>query len=166
MILKIFTIIFAISAYVFLLIRAFKKNQSNDDKISFSSFLLWGILDIIMLVNTIRAQHDITLILIYTILTIVLVIILYFKKEFFWNKNDTFVAVLAFVCLVISYVSNPFIGVISGALALFSAGIPNLLKILKQKPNILLYCTILCFSLTGLTNLISIIIQTMRKADR
>lgn len=111
-------------------------DKNSKEKPSSSSLLLWSIIDIIMLVNTIRAKNDLTLILWYAIATVALTMLVFFKGEFKWDKrNDTFVAVIAAICLVISYLTSPLIGVISGALSISAAGIPNIIALRSAKIN-------------------------------
>ena len=80
-VLTLLVVMFATSAYILLIKQALVKNQKEEDKISFSSFLLWSIIDFIMLVNTIRAKNDYTLILTYTVLTVILTVILLLKNK-------------------------------------------------------------------------------------
>jgi drug/metabolite transporter (DMT)-like permease len=146
-------------AYTILIFQTLKKNQKEEDKVSFSSFLLWLIIDVIMFVNTLRAKNDPTLIGTYTALTVILTGLLFYKKQFSWNKTDTKVAVLAFACLVISYMTGPIVGVTCAALSIGCAGIPNLIGISNKKPSKLLYFTIIFFLLGPLFSVISVTIK-------
>lgn len=143
--------------YLILVFQTLNKNRKESEKLSFSSFLLWSIIDIIMLVNTVRADNDYVLILTYTVLTIALTIILAIKEGFEWNKkSDTLVACIAFACLVISYLTSPFIGVIAGASSIVAAGIPNLINFSKQEPSKKLYTIIGFFFLAPLLSCIQV----------
>lgn len=155
-ILTILIILSATAAYVILIKQAIKKGQTEKERLSFSSFFLWSIIDLIMLVNTIRANNDYVLILTYTILTIVLTIILLLKKQFQWSKSDTLVAGVACICLIVSYLTSPIIGVTAGALSISFAGIPNLINISKQEPNKSLYWIIFFFLLSPFFSFISV----------
>jgi drug/metabolite transporter (DMT)-like permease len=158
-ILTLSIVISASLAYVILIKQALRKNQKEEEKISFSSFLLWSIIDLIMLVNTIRAKNDYILITTYTVLTILLTLVLFFKKQFKWSKSDTLVAGIACICLVVSYVSSPIVGVTCGALSIASAGIPNLINISKQQANKMLYWTIFFFFLAPLLSCVDVFIK-------
>jgi hypothetical protein len=125
----------AICAYVLLAKDALEKITKGESGISFSSLLLWSIIDCIMLVNTIRADNDYALILTYTVLTIILTLILVFKKQYMWSKSDTLIALIAFSCLIVSYLTPPQIGVACGALSIACAGIPNIIAIAKNKTS-------------------------------
>lgn len=123
-------------AYGIWLWQIFDKKATS--KPSSSSLLLWSIIDIIMLVNTIRAKNDLTLILSYTIATVALTAIVLVKGQFKWDKKqDTFVAIVAAICLIISYLTSPIVGVICGALSISVAGIPNMMILYKAKINTL-----------------------------
>ena len=137
----------ATGAYLIWGYQATKKDLKPGEGPSFSSLLLWSIIDTIMWVNTYRADNDQTLIATYTILTVLLTLILVFQKRFGWNKTDWMVAGIAFTCLVVSYVTPPIIGVLCGALSIGAAGIPNLIKISKGEPTHTLVVTILFFLL-------------------
>lgn len=117
---------------------------------SFASMLLWSIIDTIMWWSTARAHNDQTLIATYTILTVALTTILIAKKKYGWKPVDWFVAGIACICLVVSYLTPPIIAVTAGALSISAAGIPNIIGIskLEQKPTALLYWTIVFF-MTG-----------------
>ena len=133
-----------VAAYSIWLWQIFDKNTKS--KPSPSSLLLWSIIDIIMWVNTVRAKNDDTLILSYAIATVLLTIVVFLKGEFKWDKRkDTFVAFVAAICLVVSYLTSPLIGVISGALSISIAGIPNMIGLRKAKINGLSLLNILFF---------------------
>lgn len=155
-ILPILTVASASAAYFILIIQTIRKDQKPEEKVSFSSFLLWLIIDVIMLVNTFRAKNNLVLIGAYTVLTTILTTILFYKRQFSWNKTDTKVAILAFACLVISYATRPIVGVTCGALSLACAGIPNLIGIYRKRPTRLQYMTIIFFILGPLFSVISI----------
>lgn len=131
-------------AYLIWLWQIFDKNTKS--KPSPSSLLLWSIIDIIMLVNTVRAKNDYTLILSYAVATVLLTLIVFLKGEFNWDKRkDTFVAFVAAICLIVSYLTSPLIGVISGALSISIAGIPNAIGLRKAKINGLSLLNIIFF---------------------
>lgn len=152
----------AVCAYLFMFKKGFKKRPKEDEKLNFSSFLLWSIIDVLMWRNTIKANNDYTLIGTYTVCTILLTIILLLKKQFKWTRDDTIVACIAALCLYISYTTGAVVGVVAGALSLFSAGIPNLKKMLKQRPSAPFYAMIFLFFLAPF---VSLMIEFAKNAD-
>jgi drug/metabolite transporter (DMT)-like permease len=149
----------ATGAYLIWGYQATKKDLKPGEGPSFSSLLLWSIIDTIMWVNTYRAGNDQTLIATYTILTVLLTLILIFQKKFGWSKTDWFVAGIAFSCLLVSYLTPPVIGVLCGALSIAAAGVPNLINISKHKPTKLLYLTIFFFFLGPWLSFMSILLK-------
>lgn len=148
------------SAYLIWGYQATRKNLKPGEGPSFPSLLLWSVIDVIMWVNTYRAHNDQTLIATYTILTVALTLILVFMRRFGWSKTDTFVAVIAFTCLIVSYLTSPFVGVVCGSLSIASAGIPNLIRISKSSPTNLLYLTIFFFFVGPLVSCISVFLNS------
>lgn len=152
-----YLMILAVSvSYLLLIFQALRKNQSEDEKASFSSFFLWSILDLIMWANTIRAKNDPTLIGTYTVWTVIFTLLLLFKKQYKWTKTDSIVAVITATCFVISQVVSPVWAVFAGALSITLAGIPNLIMINKSPVNKMLIATIFFFILAPCLNIIDI----------
>ncbi len=150
----------ATGAYLIWGYQATKKSLKPGEGPSFSSLLLWSVIDTIMWVNTARAKNDQSLIATYTILTVTLTLLLIAKKRFGWTKTDSLVACIAFACLLISYLTEPVVGVLCGALSISAAGIPNLTGISKNKPTRLLYLTIFFFLIGPLLSILSVYINS------
>ncbi len=146
----------AVGAYVIWGYQSLRKDLKPGEGPSFSSLLLWSIIDIIMWWSTRRAENDQTLIATYTILTVALTLIVLIKKRYGWSKTDSFVAVVALMCLVISYSTTPILAVLCGALSVASAGIPNLVKVYQNPPTKLVYLTITLFLLGPLFTVLSV----------
>ncbi len=156
--LTFFVIASATGAYIIWGYQATRKTLKQGEGPSFSSLILWSIIDTTMWVNTYRANNDQALIATYTILTVALTLILVIRKRFGWNKTDSRVAGLAFTCLLISYLTAPIIGVLCAALSISAAGIPNLISISENKPTKLLYVTILFFLLGPILSILGVYI--------
>ncbi len=154
--LTICVILSATGAYCIWGYQSLRKDLKPGEGPSFSSLLLWSVIDIIMWVNTARANNDQTLIATYTILTVGLTIILILKKRLGWGKSDWLVAGIAFTCLIVSYLTTPVMGVLCGALSIGSAGIPGLIKISKSQPTLLVYMTIFFFLLGPIFSVLTV----------
>lgn len=150
---KSITIIFAIIPYTLLMYGSIK-----EAKFEASSFILWLIIDGVMLTNTIRAHHNYDLIGTFTIMTFLFVALLLVKQKIKWSTTDTKVAILAFILVLVSMQTKAFIGVIAGGVAIFMAGIPNMKKELGRTsvPPIWLICGAVSFFMAPLFNAINL----------
>lgn len=118
----------------------YRKETSN-----FATWFLWTILDIIVLVGLHRSGSDTTLVWAFTIGTGITTLCLLAKKQIAWTKTETYTVILTSLCIVISFVATPFIGVIAGSIAVFVAGLPYFDFLVRNKIKVYALTANLCF---------------------
>jgi hypothetical protein len=96
----------------------------NGKKQNFATWLLWSILDIILVSSLILQGGNYLLSLGYTIGAIAITILLISKKFVTWTWFETMITALAIVCMTIWWMSGPQAGTIASSLALAVASIP------------------------------------------
>ena len=108
--------------YVFLIATLL---QNREKQQSFASYLLWFILEILLITATYLEGGNYSLQLGYATGGIVTVIILFIRKEYAWNWVTTLVTVLIVACVVIWKRSGNEAGIIAMCIAIFIATIPQ-----------------------------------------
>lgn len=94
---------------------------------SFASWLLWLILDTIVLYGIMAQKGSMLLFSVFTTGTLVVTLFLVFKKQFSWEKFETFVSVLVGICIFMLLRGSPYISIIASTAALNIAGIPQII---------------------------------------
>ncbi|MBI5134190.1 MAG: hypothetical protein HZA81_02275 [Candidatus Taylorbacteria bacterium] len=97
-----------------------------------TSFLMWTILDVLLVVNTIRVGKPILLPLGWTVGAFLVFLTLRIRGKWEWTKEDTIAASAAAIAALVSLSFGGRIGLIASIAAMTSAGIPVLLQNLKN----------------------------------
>ncbi len=139
----LFTIASAVIAAIGYLVIIFGVLCRND-KLNFATWMLWTVLDVIVLVNTIKAGADATLVWVFSLGSGCTAIILLCKKQIAWGKVETFIAALVGICIVLNLCYDATAGIIFGTVATVAAGIPNALTLYRVMPNIRITVSVLC----------------------
>ena len=121
-------------------------------KQSFASWLLWLILDVIVLIGLIVKNGSYLVYLVFTIGTFVVTLFLFLKRNFKWGKFDSFIAILVFICMIVYFSASSYLTIIIGTIALALAGIPQFIDILKD-PRSTSTIAYLLFSTSGTLSL-------------
>lgn len=101
---------------------------------SFATWLLWVLLDAIAMVSTILEKGNSLLLIFYVIGGSIVTVLLLYKKLFKWTWFEWLILVLVTICLVIWKVGGSRTAIVASSLAVFIAGVPQILE-LWQKPN-------------------------------
>jgi len=127
-IIEIFTVITGILPYVLLVIGI----TNGKVKQSFATWMLWLVLDIIVLCGIIAQDGNSLLFFVFTLGTIVVTAVLVFKRQFSWGRFETFVTALVAICITVFLMGGPYIATIATTAALNIAGIPQLIATYKD----------------------------------
>ena len=96
-------------------------------KQNFATWILWLILDSIVLKGTFEQHGNVILFSVFTAGTFVVTMILAFKKQFLeWRWFETYVAMMTAVCIGIYFSSGPYVATIASTIALAIAAIPQI----------------------------------------
>lgn len=101
-------------------------------KQSFATWLLWLLLDFIMLRGIIVQGGSPILYTVFTLGTFCVTALLIYKKQFEWGRFETFVTLLVIVCIVVYLLSGAYMATIATAAALSIAGIPQIVETYKS----------------------------------
>ncbi len=99
---------------------------------SVASWLMWTILDIILLITTWQAGKPVWLPLGWTIGASLITISLLRDGKWVWRKTETLSALCALVATVIWLTQGAIAGIVAGTFALNIAGIPILLDMINK----------------------------------
>src|ERR1041385_911137 len=102
---------------------------------SFAAFLLWALLDGIAAATTIIEGGNYWLALFNAIGSAAITLILVRKKQVSWTWIETMTAILVVICLVVWYTSGELAGIVASSLAVFIAGIPQVIDTFKKPEN-------------------------------
>ncbi|MCX6753028.1 MAG: hypothetical protein NTW62_01615 [Candidatus Nomurabacteria bacterium] len=102
-------------------------------KQSFATWLLWLLLDFVMLAGILKQNGNILLYSVFTFGTLIVTLLLVFKKQFSWGKFESCVSLLVAICAWI-YLSNDnaYVTTFSTVIALNIAAIPQIIDTLKR----------------------------------
>ncbi len=103
-------------------------------KQKFATWVLWLMLDVIVLSGIILQHKDPLLFSVFASGTFLVTIFLLIKKQFSWSKFETFVSVLVAICCTVYLLSGSYWAIIASTAALNIAGIPQLIQT-YQKPH-------------------------------
>ena len=99
---------------------------------SFTTWVLWGLIEIILAGALIVTHGNYLIALVYALGSLAVSAFLYLYSERKWESLDTFVALLAVVCMVVWYCSGSYNAVIASTTAVVIATIPMLLHCYEQ----------------------------------
>jgi len=106
----------------------------NPEGISFSSFVLWAILDCITAIMIFLKDGSWFLPALFTFLSIFVSIILWLKNERTWSKNDINISILILICIIFWFFTGETEGTIAATIAVILAGLSQL-KMTIEKPK-------------------------------
>src|SRR3990167_7508735 len=116
---------------IFLIIKCGKKKEKDDQ--SFASWILAGIIDLVVAVATINANGNFYLPLFYFLGSLSIALTLLSKKQSHWEPWDTVVLFLVFICLIIWWNTGDTTAIIAGAVTSVISFIPQIIKTAKTK---------------------------------
>lgn len=135
--------------YIILIVGVLK----NKIKQSFATWLLWFILDSIIVIGAIAQDGNYLLYSVFGTGTILTAISLLYKKQFSWGKVDTFIAFLVVLCILVLLFGGAYVSIIATTVALNIAGIPQLIATNKDPKS----TSTKAYSLFAVSSLISVI---------
>lgn len=92
---------------------------------SFATWMLWLVLDIIVLTSLLAQKASPVLFGIFTAGTLAVTLMLLVKKQFAWKPFDSLIAVLVAICIIVFCVAGPYMATIATTAALGIASIPQ-----------------------------------------
>lgn len=107
----------------------------NKIRSSFCTWILWTALNVVVLISLISQGAPYLIAVVYTIGTLFIALLVLIKKQFTWEITDTIVTLLIAVSILVLIFGNPYIATITGSIASFLAGIPEIIKIIKNPKN-------------------------------
>ncbi len=99
---------------------------------SIASWLMWSILDIILLVTTWQAGKPVWLPLGWTVGSSLITISLLKRGQWIWQKTETLSALCALTATILWLTQGAVAGIIAGTLAMNFAGFPLLMEMVKR----------------------------------
>jgi hypothetical protein len=112
------------------LIRSIHKEGAEGQ--SSATWLLWGLLDIILTISVVEQRGNFYLPLGFAVGDWILVILLFKKGKFRWSLFDTVILTMVLICVIAWKLGGPKIATISSTLGVCVAGIPGLMEMLKH----------------------------------
>lgn len=128
---KILVTILGLAAYVPMIWNI----SQNKTRSSFSTWGLWTILNVVVLASLISQEAPYLIAIVYTIGTLAISLLVLIKKQFTWEKTDTIITLLIAISILVLLFGNSYIATITGSLASFIAGIPEIIKVRKNHKN-------------------------------
>lgn len=99
---------------------------------SVASWLMWSILDIILLVTTWQAGKPVWLPLGWTVGSGLITISLLKRGQWVWQKTETLSALCALTAAIVWLTQGAVAGIVAGTLAMNFAGFPLLMEMVKR----------------------------------
>lgn len=129
--------IIGLGAYIPLLYGIYR----NDIKQNFVAFMLWAILDIIVVITTKLQNGNYMLPLAYALGATLVTISLGIKKQVAWSWIETLTSFLVLVCLLVWGFVGPKAGTLASSIAVVIAGIPQVIDTYKKpkESSVLVY---------------------------
>lgn len=125
--LQIIGAIIGLCAYIPLFI-----DVQNGKEQSFATWLLWSILDALVVASLIYQHGNYKLSLGYMTGAIAITILLIYQRKVSWTWFETMIAILAIICMAVWWYSGPKAGTVASSLALAIASIPLQIAVLKN----------------------------------
>ena len=122
-------------------------------KQSFATWVLWCILDIIVVWEVVTQHGNYLLYSVFALGTLLTAISLIYKKIFSWGRFETFISILVTLCIAVIIICGSHYGIIFTTTALNIAGIPQL-KDTFQNPKSTSKTAYLLFALSGMLSTI------------
>jgi hypothetical protein len=99
---------------------------------SVASWLMWTILDMILLATTWQAGKPVWLPLGWTIGASLITISLLKRGQWVWQRTETLSAICAFIAAIVWLTQGAVLGIVAGTLAMNLAGIPMLIEMMVK----------------------------------
>ena len=99
---------------------------------SFATWLLWGALDLILVLSIHKQDGNFWLPLGFGIGDALLVVLLLIKGRFSWGRFETVILLLVLACLIFWYLGGPKVATVATALGICVAGVPGLVALWKD----------------------------------
>lgn len=93
----------------------------------YASFLMWTVLDVLLVVNTIRANQSIWLPLGFLVGATLVTGAQFARGKWIWTQRETLAAVCAAVAFAFTFVTTGAVALFASVVAMTSAGIPILI---------------------------------------
>lgn len=139
---EIIGIVFTVIAYYML---SFLIKRNEDDGDSFSTFLLWAVLDgICSITDFLRDGNTWMLSTAFTFGSGIIAIQLFRQGKVKWHTDDTVVTILVFISMIIWVILGPDKGSIAATVAVLIAGLTQVKeskKVLCKKKNVQYFIT-------------------------
>ncbi len=140
---------FALLAYIPLWIQI----PSGKVKQNLLSWVLWGMLEIILTIAVVAQKGNFLLFSAYFMGTGITVwMILRTQGRARWTRFESFVITLVILCLVIWYTSGSKVATIASTLAMFIAGVPQLVDAWKRPREMPLLTSLLYLTANSLSS--------------
>lgn len=124
----ILTIILGLIPYVLISIGVIKGSVKQ----SFATWLLWFILDVIVLFGVFDQDGNPYLFSAFALGTGIVTILLVVKKQVSWSSFETYISWMVTVCIIVYLLAGPHLAIIATVLALNIAGIPQVIATFKD----------------------------------
>lgn len=111
---------------------------SDDESMSFASFVLWAILDFISAVALYIKHGNPLLTILFVVGSGTISLYLFKHNKRSWGKSDWFITFLVMLCCIVWYFSGEIHAIIASTMAVLLAGVPQLLSVLKNPDKKLL----------------------------
>ena len=106
--------------------------SKNRIKQSFSTWILWALLDIIAGTSTILRDGNWLLPTLYALSSTLITLLLLYKGQFTWSSFDTFVTVLVILCVVVWALAGSHWAIIASTSAVVIASFPQFIEVWKN----------------------------------
>jgi len=128
-VLKISGGVLALLMYVPLIIGVLRDKGAGHN---FAMWTLWAMLDCTVTISLILQRGNFWLPLGLAAGSVTLAILLLFQGRFAWNRFETGILALVFVCLTIWIISGPKWATVATTAAIFVAGIPGMIELWRN----------------------------------
>ena len=101
---------------------------------SFASYMLWLVLDIIMLLGVLKGHANPVLYFTYSVGTAFVVVWLAIQKKYSWSSIETMTLILVAICVYVYFSSDARHSIVASCVSIDIAGVPLMIKIYRE-PN-------------------------------